>query len=182
MKDEFALQRGEIGLIKTDIKQLIELANRVTVLRDGEVELKKLIRHLSVSDLLEAMTGRQVVQTFPKRQTYLSNEIVLQAKNLRNNSLKNISFEAKCGEVLGIAGLSGSGRSELLRALMGCDSLDTGHVFLNGNEEGLSINWHENGKKRHQGTYKDGEPVEGSLKFWNSKGKPVDSLEVADKE
>ena len=121
------------------INEIFELANRVTVLRDGEVELKKLIRHLSVSDLLEAMTGRQVVQTFPKRQTFLSNEIVLQAKNLRNNSLKNISFEAKCGEVLGIAGLSGSGRSELLRALMGCDSLDTGHVFLNGKNIKSSI-------------------------------------------
>ena len=88
------------------INEIFELANRVTVLRDGEVELKKLIRHLSVSDLLEAMTGRQVVQTFPKRQTFLSNEIVLQAKNLRNNSLKNISFEVKCGEVLGIAGVT----------------------------------------------------------------------------
>jgi ABC-type sugar transport system ATPase subunit len=114
------------------INEIFELTNRVTVLRDGEVVLKKLIRHLSVSDLLKAMTGRQVLQTFPKRQTYLSNEIVLQAKNLRNNRLKNISFVAKCGEVLGIAGLNGSGRSELLRALMGCDSLDTGQVFVNG--------------------------------------------------
>ncbi len=54
--------------------------------------------------------------------------------------------------------------------------------YKDGKMDGLWVYWHENGKKRHQGTYKDGEPVEGSLKFWNSKGKPVDSLEVADKE
>ena len=114
------------------INEIFELANRVTVLRDGKVELNNLIKLLSVSDLLEAMTGRQVVQTFPQRQTDLPNEIILQAKNLCNKSLKNISFEVKSGEVLGIAGLSGSGRSELLRALMGCDSLTSGHVLLNG--------------------------------------------------
>ena len=54
--------------------------------------------------------------------------------------------------------------------------------YKDGKMDGLWVYWHENGQKRHQGNYKDGEPVKGSLKFWNRKGEPVGSLEVADKE
>lgn len=111
----------------------MEIGDTLTVLRDGT-----LVRTLPVSDVTEdqmvkMMVGREISNYYYKPVAPKEHEEVLEVKNLtRGNAFKNVSFRLYKGEVLGVAGLIGAGRTEVMRAVFGADPYDSGECFLYG--------------------------------------------------
>ncbi|MCC7447043.1 MAG: sugar ABC transporter ATP-binding protein [Anaerolineae bacterium] len=114
------------------LDEIFQIANRVTVMRDGRVVATKPIAETSAAELIQLMTGRALQQVYPPRETPVGDAVLLDVQNLHTAVVSHISFQLRSGEILGIAGLNGSGRTELIRALMGADRLLGGTVTLAG--------------------------------------------------
>ena len=114
------------------LDEIARLGDRVTVLTDGSTVASGLPASTSVDELVELMVGRKVDQLYPDRAT--GNEtVLLEVRGLtRLPDVRDVSFEVHAGEVLGIGGLVGAGRSELLRAVYGVDGRDSGEVRVAG--------------------------------------------------
>jgi ribose transport system ATP-binding protein len=114
------------------LEEIFEIADRVTVLRDGFHISTSIISDISSDDIVKMMVGRELGDLYPKKNVP-QNECVLEVKGLSSGKLlNNISFHLNKGEVLGISGLIGAGRTELARALFGIDTFDHGEIFING--------------------------------------------------
>ena len=114
------------------LDEIFDLADNVTVLRDGRHIDTLPVADVTRHSLVKMMVGREVVNEYPK-ETVPIGEKVLEVKNIvRKGVLKDISFELHRGEVLGVAGLVGAGRTELARAILGIDKIDSGEIYLNG--------------------------------------------------
>ncbi|NLE20025.1 MAG: sugar ABC transporter ATP-binding protein [Clostridiales bacterium] len=114
------------------LEEIFDLCDTVTVLRDGAHIATKPVRDVTRDELVSMMVGRTVTKEYPRAGTQ-PGEVVLEARGIsRKGVLENISFQLRRGEVLGIAGLVGSGRTELARALLGIDRMDRGEVLLRG--------------------------------------------------
>jgi ribose transport system ATP-binding protein len=126
-------ERGvSIIYISHRLEELFEIGDRVTVLRDGGYVGTKAVGEISRDDLIRMMVNRELKEQFPKQQSPPGPE-VLRVENLsRAGVLHDISFSLYAGEVLGIAGLLGSGRTELARAIFGADQKDSGRICLHG--------------------------------------------------
>lgn len=117
------------------LDEIFELCDCVTVIRDGEVVDTKKIEELDKEKVISMMVGRAMNQEYPKRMKEPGKEVVLQVQDLcRASVFENISFTLHKGERLGIAGLVGAGRTEIVRAIFGADRLTSGKIFLNGEE------------------------------------------------
>uniref|UniRef100_A0A7C3SQI3 Sugar ABC transporter ATP-binding protein n=1 Tax=Dictyoglomus turgidum TaxID=513050 RepID=A0A7C3SQI3_9BACT len=116
------------------LEEIYEICDRVTVLRDGHYVATKEVDEVNIEDIIQMMVGREVVEKFP-RVAHPIGEEVLRIENLnRNGILSNINLSLRRGEILGIAGMVGSGRTELLRAIYGLDPIDKGKVYVKGKE------------------------------------------------
>jgi len=114
------------------MEEIFSLADGVTVLRDGQYVGSEAIGNLDSGQLISMMVGRPLKDIFPKEKVGFG-DVVLEAKGLtRRPAFENISFQVRQGEILGIAGLMGAGRSEVMRALFGVDRLDEGEVWMEG--------------------------------------------------
>ena len=114
------------------LHEVPQIADTVTVLRDGLYIGKENIQDVDGKKILEMMFGDVTIKTRPK-DIKGTDKVVLEVKNLTSrNKFENVSFQLKEGEVLGIAGMLGSGRTELLRAIFGADKYTSGSVFVNG--------------------------------------------------
>jgi len=114
------------------LEEIFDLCDTVTVLRDGAHIATKPVRDVTRDELVSMMVGRTVTKEYPRAGTQ-PGEVVLEARGIsRKGVLEDISFQLRRGEVLGIAGLVGSGRTELARALLGIDRMDRGEVLLRG--------------------------------------------------
>ncbi len=114
------------------MEEVRQIADRVTVMRDGKYIGTRAARDLSTDELVHMMVGRHV-EILDRRSDGSSREdVVLAVQNLETEFLRGITFSVKAGEVLGVAGLVGSGRSELGAALFGMRKLKSGTVSLNG--------------------------------------------------
>jgi len=123
-------QGVSIIYISHRLDEVFRIADRVTVLKDGTVVNTFLKGAVTRDDIITEMVGRKLEGLFPTRKSNLGNTL-LRAENLCSGSkVKNVSFSLRSGEVLGIAGLVGSGRSETVRALFGADKKDSGTVYL----------------------------------------------------
>ena len=111
--------------------EIFELADRVSVLRDGEYIGTKDIGDTDNDDLIRMMVGRTLSQTYPKRNCK-TDEVVLEARNLSGNGVKNISFQLHKGEILGLGGLIGAGRTELCEMIFGYYPIQSGELYLHG--------------------------------------------------
>jgi ribose transport system ATP-binding protein len=117
--------------ISHHLDELFEIGDRYTVLRDGEWIATGKIEEVDKNQIIKLMVGREISNSYPPR-TSKPGEVVLEVRNLsRKGVLKDISFTLRKGEILGIAGLVGSGRTEMVRALYGADPVDSGEVILN---------------------------------------------------
>ncbi len=114
------------------IDELFEIGDRVTVLRDGKVIGTHQTNQVTKTQLIHEMVNRELTEQFPKKSTKIGVEVFRVQGLKRNGVLNNISFKLHKGEVLGIAGLMGSGRTELARALFGADKIDSGKILING--------------------------------------------------
>lgn len=119
-----------IVYISHRMEELFEIGDRVTVLRDGRYIGTHEISEISKDELIQMMVGRQLTQQYPKRSASMGEE-VLRVENLAvKGKLNNISFSLRKGEVLGIAGLLGSGRTELARAIFGLERIESGSIYV----------------------------------------------------
>jgi ribose transport system ATP-binding protein len=116
------------------LEEIYEIADRVTVLRDGETVGEAPVSEVSKSQLIEWMVGRPLEEEFPERQSNLG-PVRLKVENLsRGSAVRGVNFELREGEVLGISGLVGSGRTEMVRLIFGADHLDQGNIIMDGKE------------------------------------------------
>ncbi|HBE80754.1 MAG TPA: D-xylose ABC transporter ATP-binding protein [Firmicutes bacterium] len=128
------LKKKNIAIIYIShrLEELFQVSDRVTVLRDGKYIGTRETVGTTRDELIAMMVGRELKDLY-KRSVHPLGETVLEVKNLnRNNILHNISFSLKKGEILGISGLVGSGRTELARAIFGIDSYDSGEILISG--------------------------------------------------
>ncbi|MGD9327244.1 MAG: sugar ABC transporter ATP-binding protein, partial [Desulfobacterales bacterium] len=124
-------QDVSIIFITHHMKEIFEIADRATVLRDGVIVGVRPIEALAESELVQMLIG-ETLELTAARETRSTDEIVLSVRNLsRNGILNDISFDLRKGEILGLAGLMGSGRTELVRAIFGADSIDSGEISVN---------------------------------------------------
>jgi rhamnose transport system ATP-binding protein len=116
------------------LEEIFALADRVTVLRDGESVGTHPVDGLSEAQMIRLMVGRDVETVYPAADEK-PGEVVLEVQDLAcsESGLKDVNFQVRAGEVFGLAGLVGAGRTELARVLFGITPADGGSVFLNGN-------------------------------------------------
>lgn len=127
------LKQEEVAMIfiSHHLEEVAEIGDRVTVLRDGKV-VDRVPASTEHSELVRMMVGRSVEAQFPRRRPEIG-EILLEVKNLsREGVLEDISFSLRAGEVVGMAGIVGAGRTELARAIFGADLVDSGEVWVEG--------------------------------------------------
>src|SRR5262249_48934920 len=107
--------------------------DRITVLRDGEVIATSPRADLNRSELIRLMVGRELATVFPKREVPIG-EVALDVRHLRSRDagLDDVSIDGRRGEIVGLAGLVGSGRTELAEAIFGLRPIDGGDVVVNG--------------------------------------------------
>jgi len=131
-------QRGmALIYISHRLEEIAEIGDLVTVLRDGEV-VGTVPASTPMSDLIRLMVGREVEELFPKTAVTPAKELI-RVKNLnRKKTLHEISFSARAGEIIGLAGLIGSGRTELARAVFGADPPDSGEILIEGRQVHVS--------------------------------------------
>jgi rhamnose transport system ATP-binding protein len=130
------LREQGVGMIYIShrMEELAKVADRVTVLRDGKCVGTREMRDVSTGELIRMMVGRELSAVFPKTAAQLK-DVVLKTSNLgcSETGVHGINLEVRGGEILGIAGLVGAGRSELARVLFGLTPADEGEIFLGGN-------------------------------------------------
>lgn len=123
-----------IIFISHRLEELFELADRVTVLRDGAYVDTRLIKDVTRDDLIRLMVGRTITNLFPKQDVQVG-EVALEVENLTQSGIfENISFELRRGEILGMAGLVGAGRTGVARTIFGVELPTSGRVKVEGRE------------------------------------------------
>ena len=120
--------------ISHHLDEVVSICDRVTVLRDGIVSLVADTAETTMPVIIEHMLGRSLEQALVYRPRPVDRDgpPLLEVSSIRNRVLRDISLEVRAGEIVGIAGLLGSGRSELMRALFGIDRIDAGRIGLEG--------------------------------------------------
>lgn len=123
-----------IIFISHRLEELFAVADRVTILRDGHYVGTHEISKVKTQDLIQMMVGRQVDDLFPKQEAPVG-DILLEVTDLTaSGKFEDVSFKLRSGEILGIAGLIGAGRTDLARALFGIEPVQSGSVRIDGRE------------------------------------------------
>ncbi|MGD9155939.1 MAG: sugar ABC transporter ATP-binding protein [Bacillota bacterium] len=135
-----SLKQKGMGIIFISHKldEIFKIADCVTALRDGQYIDTKSCSDLDTQTLITMMVGRELTNIFPKKQVAIG-DIVMEIKGLTKKGVfEDISFNLKRGEILGMAGLMGAGRTEVVRAIFGIDKIDSGEIIIN--KERVKIN------------------------------------------
>lgn len=130
------LQDNNVGIIfiSHKLNEVMQVCRRYTVLRDGRLVAEGNVSKVTTDDLARFMVGYDVRTESLVREKRLGNE-VLRVEGLTGNDIfRNISFSVKTGEILGVTGLLGDGRSELFQSIFGAEKVSSGKIFLNGKE------------------------------------------------
>jgi rhamnose transport system ATP-binding protein len=115
------------------LEEIFELADRITVLRDGAHVITAPAAQFTSEDLIRYMVGRELTALFPKSEAEIG-DVLLDVRHLtRNGVFQDVSFQLRRGEILGFAGLVGAGRTEVARVIFGIDRADAGEIRI-GNE------------------------------------------------
>jgi ribose transport system ATP-binding protein len=114
------------------MEEIFSISDRVAVMRDGRLIGIQPTKELTINKVVQMMVGRELKEFFPKADTK-PGEVMLEAHHLRSGTrLKDASFSLRRGEIVGVAGLVGSGRTDLARAVFGADRLDGGEIHIQG--------------------------------------------------
>ncbi|WP_425283838.1 sugar ABC transporter ATP-binding protein [Lihuaxuella thermophila] len=126
-------KRVSIIYISHKMDEIFKICDEITVLRDGQYIGTQAAGELNQDLLIQMMVGREIKQVFHKEKAEIK-EVALSVKNLsRAGKFSNVSFEVRKGEILGIAGLMGSGRTELIESIFGIHPPTSGEIYLHGN-------------------------------------------------
>lgn len=119
--------------ISHKMEEILRISDEVTVMRDGAHIATKPAKELTMNEIIKLMVGRELTNRYPEK-THSIGDVLLEVNNLSSvyNHLDSVSFKAREGEILGIAGLDGSGRTELLENLFGLSQRKSGNIFLRG--------------------------------------------------
>jgi len=116
------------------LEELNAITDRITIIRDGQHIITTDFKNLSADDIIRYMVGRELKEKFPRIQMPVG-KTIFEVKNLSaGKAVRDVSFTVREGEILGIAGLMGAGRTETVRAIFGADKKDSGQLILNGQE------------------------------------------------
>jgi ribose transport system ATP-binding protein len=129
------LQSQGIGIIYIShrLSEVFEIANRITVMRDGEHVASRPIGEMSRDQMIELMVGRTLDQEFPKdRSIKIGPDRLVVAGLSRRNKVRDVSFTVRQGEIVGLTGLVGAGRTETARLIFGADARDAGTITVDG--------------------------------------------------
>jgi simple sugar transport system ATP-binding protein len=130
-----ALKAQGVGIlyISHRLMEVATLADDITVLRSGRKVAQFAVSDFDIGRISEAMLGSAVTDIFPPKPAHVPSSIILTANGLaRRGKLRDVSLNVRKGEILGVAGLVGAGKTELLRAIFGADALDAGTIQLDG--------------------------------------------------
>ncbi len=128
--------------ISHKLNEIIEISDEVTVMRDGQWVDTRATRDLTENQIITLMVGRELTEIFPKAEVKIG-DVAFEVKGLtREGVFEDVSFKVHHGEILGISGLIGAGRTEVARAIFGLDPLDSGEMFLEGLPMGISRPYH----------------------------------------
>ena len=119
--------------ISHKMEEILRISDEVTIMRDGQWVATRPAKELTMNEIIRLMVGRELTNRYPEKDNVVG-EPILQVKNLtaQYSLLRDVSFEAKAGEVLGVAGLDGSGRTELLENIFGIATRKEGEIYLHG--------------------------------------------------
>jgi len=136
--DQLKAQGSAIVLISHHLEDATRAGDRATILRDGKLVATRPMSALTIPEMIRLMVGRELTQQYPKGE-FVPGAVALKVTGLsRSGVLHDISFEVRRGEVLGLAGLVGAGRSEVARAIFGIDRLDAGTIEVDGKPARIS--------------------------------------------
>lgn len=117
------------------LNEIFELADRVTVLKDGQSMATKAIADTNENDLVRLMVGRELTDMYPPENKNEPGDVLLETRNLCiENTVFDINLKVRQGEIVGIAGLGGSGRTTIARSLVGLAEIISGEIFYFGQE------------------------------------------------
>ena len=123
-----------IVYISHRMEEIFELCDRITILRDGEYIGTRNIPETDMTEVVKMMIGREIGERYPERDVKLG-DVVFEVKNLSCPGVfQDVNFSVRAGEVLGVAGLMGAGRTEIMQSIFGNMSHVTGQIFMNGKE------------------------------------------------
>jgi ribose transport system ATP-binding protein len=130
------LRSEGVGIIYIShrLEEIFEIGDRVTVMRDGKKIATSEIKDTNIKDLIKQMVGRELADEFPKHSAKIGQEI-LRLENINCGKLKDINLKLCKGEILGLAGLVGAGRSEVARVIFGADKVESGKIIFEGKEQ-----------------------------------------------
>ncbi|UNM97543.1 ribose ABC transporter ATP-binding protein RbsA [Ignatzschineria rhizosphaerae] len=128
------LKADGVGIVYIShrLKEIFEICDDVTVIRDGQFVAEKAVTDLNEDKLIELMVGRKLEDQYPRLNKAVG-ETILSVTNLHGLGVNDVSFTLNKGEILGIAGLMGSGRTELMKAIYGANAKKRGTLTLDGN-------------------------------------------------
>ncbi len=128
------LAKQDIGIIYIShrLKEIKEVCDRVTILRDGTFIVTKKVSEVTEQQIANYMVGREVSVSRATDYTGDVNDVVLEVRHVTDSLLKDVNFKVSRGEILGFSGLVGSGRSELMEYIFGIRKVKTGELYLNG--------------------------------------------------
>ncbi len=123
-----------VAYISHRLEELHEVADRVTILRDGEKIVTAPLVSLSVDDIIRNMVGRQLTEQYPKPAAPAAEEVLRVEGLTKHGVCTDVSFSLRRGEILGFAGLVGAGRTEIMQLIYGYRKKDAGRIFVKGRE------------------------------------------------
>jgi ABC-type sugar transport system ATPase subunit len=128
------LREKGIGIIFIThfLDEIFGICDRVFIMKDGKNVWSGLMKDISKSQMIEKITGRKTLDIYKKEKTSKFEKIILEVEKLSTEMLHEVSFRVRRGEVLGITGLVGSGKTELVRAMYGLDPIQSGTIRVNG--------------------------------------------------
>ena len=115
------------------MEEIFSICDTVSVFRDGQFIDCKPISEVTPESLISLMVGREIKNVFAKTECEIG-DVVLKVDHLTGKGFSDISFEVHSGEILGLTGLAGAGRSETMRAIFGLDEYESGKIYLEGKE------------------------------------------------
>ena len=116
------------------MEEIFELCDRITVLRDGSYIGTEEIKDIDMNDIVKMMIGREIGERFPARDVKLGAEVLKVEKLTSPGVFHDVSFSVRAGEVLGVSGLMGAGRTEIMQAIFGNLPLESGKIYIEGKE------------------------------------------------
>lgn len=116
------------------MEEIFELCDRITVLRDGSYIGTEEIKDIDMNDIVKMMIGREIGERFPSRDVKLGAEVLKVEKLTSPGVFHDVSFSVRAGEVLGVSGLMGAGRTEIMQAIFGNLPLESGKIYIEGKE------------------------------------------------